>query len=88
MPYVVDQALAALADVQHLVLVNAKEPIGFFGYPGKPSRLQPADAALHVLARLEQDAEAALRGAGRRAGRPARPPSPPPAPARKPRAAR
>ena len=69
-PYVVDQALAALADVQHLVLVNAKEPIGFFGYPGKPSRLQPADAALHVLARLEQDAEAALRSLADELGAP------------------
>ena len=37
-PYVMEQAVAALKGVEHLVLVNAKEPIGFFGYPGKPSR--------------------------------------------------
>jgi acetolactate synthase-1/2/3 large subunit len=59
-PYVVDQATAVLADVQHLVLVNARDPIGFFGYPGKPSRLYPAGAEVHVLTRNEQDAEAAL----------------------------
>jgi acetolactate synthase I/II/III large subunit len=38
-PYVVDQATAVLKDVGHLVLVNARDPIGFFGYPGKPSQL-------------------------------------------------
>jgi len=72
-PYVVDQATAALQDVQNLVLVNAKEPIGFFGYPGKPSRLQPEGAALHVLSRLEQDAEAALEALADALGAPASP---------------
>ncbi|MBL6455486.1 acetolactate synthase large subunit [Belnapia sp. T6] len=72
-PYVVDQALAALADVQQLVLVNAKEPIGFFGYPGKPSRLYPADAAVHLLTRYEQDAEAALAALADELGAPAAP---------------
>jgi acetolactate synthase-1/2/3 large subunit len=69
-PYVVDQALAALKDVQHLVLVNSKEPIGFFGYPGKPSRLYPAEAEVHVLTRMEQDAEAALRAIADELGAP------------------
>jgi len=70
-PYVVELALAALSGVQHLVLVNARDPIGFFGYPGKPSRLYPEDAAIHVLTRLEQDAESALRALADELGAPA-----------------
>ena len=60
-PYVNELAVKALSGVEHLVLVNAKEPIGFFGYPGKPSRFWPPDCELHLLTRLDQDAEGALR---------------------------
>ncbi|MBR0654121.1 acetolactate synthase large subunit [Plastoroseomonas arctica] len=60
-PYPVDQAVAALASVEHIILVNAKAPIGFFGYPGKPSKHYPENAGVHVLTRYEQDAEVALR---------------------------
>ncbi|GGC30689.1 hypothetical protein GCM10011504_06120 [Siccirubricoccus deserti] len=70
-PYVVEQALAVLGQVQHLVLVNARDPVGFFGYPGKPSRLYPPDAAVHVLTRNEQDAEAALAALADELGAPA-----------------
>ena len=70
-PYVVDQAVAVLAEVQHLVLVNSRDPIGFFGYPGKPSRLYPPAAEIHVLTRLEQDAEAALAALADELGAPA-----------------
>jgi acetolactate synthase I/II/III large subunit len=59
-PYVNEQAVQALAGVEHLILVNAKEPVGFFGYPGKPSRFWPSGCEVHVLTRLEQDAHAAL----------------------------
>jgi acetolactate synthase-1/2/3 large subunit len=59
-PYVVDNAVAALAGLKHLILVGAKEPIGFFAYPGKPGRLYPEDCAVHVLARPEQDGAEAL----------------------------
>lgn len=69
-PYVVDQAVEALKWVEHLVLVNAKEPLGFFGYPGKPSLLYPPTAAVHVLTRNEQDAEAALRAVAEEIGAP------------------
>lgn len=60
-PYPADQAIKALEWVEHIVLVNAKAPIGFFAYPGKPSKHYPETAQVHVLARFEQDAEAALR---------------------------
>jgi acetolactate synthase-1/2/3 large subunit len=59
-PYPVDQALAALAGLKHVILVGAKMPVAFFAYPGKPSLLAPADAAAHVLARPEEDAIGAL----------------------------
>ena len=59
-PYPVDQAIAALAGVQNLILIGAKEPVGFFAYPGKPGRMYPDGCSVHVLARPEQDGRAAL----------------------------
>ena len=38
-PYANDPAVKALAPYEHLILVNAAPPIGFFAYPGKPNRL-------------------------------------------------
>ncbi|MFX8743301.1 acetolactate synthase large subunit, partial [Acinetobacter baumannii] len=37
-PYAIDQAVAALQGVRHLILVGAQAPVGFFAYPGKPGR--------------------------------------------------
>jgi acetolactate synthase-1/2/3 large subunit len=59
-PYVVESALKVLDGTQHLVLAGAKAPVGFFGYPGKPSMLWPPDCDVHVLARAEQDIVGAL----------------------------
>jgi acetolactate synthase-1/2/3 large subunit len=59
-PYYVDQAVDALKWVEHLILVNAKAPVGFFGYPGKPSLHYPPNAEVHVLTRFEHNAEVAL----------------------------
>jgi len=60
-PYVVDTALQLFAGLKHVILVGAKPPVGFFAYPGKPSLMAPQDCAIHVLARPEQDAVAALQ---------------------------
>jgi acetolactate synthase-1/2/3 large subunit len=60
-PYAADIAIAALAGYEHLILVNAKAPVGFFAYPDKPSLHYPQNAEVHVLARYEQDGEAALQ---------------------------
>ncbi len=60
-PYVSDLALKTLARFQHIVLVGAKPPVGFFAYPGKPSVQYPPTAQLHRLSRLDQDAGAALQ---------------------------
>lgn len=70
-PYPADQAIKALSWVEHLVLVNAKAPVGFFAYPGKPSKHYPETAQVHVLARFEQDAEAALQALCEELGAPA-----------------
>ena len=60
-PYKTELAIEALARFEHIVLVNAKAPVGFFAYPGLPSLQYPRDAQLHLLSRPEQDATAALR---------------------------
>jgi len=59
-PYPVDQAVAALAGVKHLILVGAVVPVGFFAYPNKPGRMAPPDCQIHLLARPEHDAADAL----------------------------
>ena len=60
-PYPVDQAVALLKDVEVLILVGAKAPVGFFAYPGKPSVMtQPASAIIELAAR-EDDLTHALR---------------------------
>ena len=60
-PYVADITIKALSGFEHLILVNAKAPVGFFAYPNKPSIHYPANAQVHVLSRFEQDPEAALQ---------------------------
>ncbi|MEW5684012.1 MAG: acetolactate synthase large subunit [Pseudomonadota bacterium] len=59
-PYFAEQAVACLAPYQTLVLAGGVEPVAFFAYPGRPSRLAPADAALPCLAGPEDDIVAAL----------------------------
>ncbi len=59
-PYPVDLAVERLKDVRHMVLVGAKPPVGFFGYPGKPSAMTHPDCAFHVLADEDEDLADAL----------------------------
>ena len=59
-PYVIEKAVSVLEGVRHVVLVGAKPPTAFFGYPGKPSLLSPTNAKTYVLASPEEDAVAAL----------------------------
>jgi acetolactate synthase-1/2/3 large subunit len=60
LPYRIDQAVAALAGIRHLILVGAQEPAGFFAYPDKPSLMKPNGSIVHVLARPEEDVVGAL----------------------------
>ena len=59
-PYPVDEAVALLAGIKHLILVGTGEPVAFFAYPGKPGIVSPKDAQVHVLARPEEDLPDAL----------------------------
>ncbi len=60
LPYPVDEALSALADARHLLLVGSKAPVAFFAYPDKPSELSPPDCAVRTLATPEEDVTQAL----------------------------
>ncbi|MFP5411443.1 MAG: acetolactate synthase large subunit [Gammaproteobacteria bacterium] len=60
-PYPVDQALAALADIDVLLLLGANPPASFFAYPGKPSMMTPPGCETIRVAGLDDDLEHALR---------------------------
>jgi acetolactate synthase I/II/III large subunit len=86
--YLAEFAQAQLDGVRHLVLVDAKSPVSFFAYPGKPSDLVPPGCTVHNLARPGEDAAGALEAlaealgaaagsaAPAAAGRPERPTGP------------
>jgi acetolactate synthase-1/2/3 large subunit len=76
LPYFPEQAAAALAAHDLLVLAGAREPVAFFGYPDGRSRLA-APEALATLAAPEDDAVAALAALADALGAPARAPAPP-----------
>jgi acetolactate synthase-1/2/3 large subunit len=48
-PYPVDLAIETLRDVDVLVLVGVSEPVAFFAYPGKPTRLVREGANILTL---------------------------------------
>ena len=69
LPYFPDQALNALAGA-NLLLVGAKNPVSFFGYPDYPSQLVSADKVLTV-ANANENCEAALDALADLVGAPA-----------------
>jgi acetolactate synthase-1/2/3 large subunit len=77
--YFAEMAQAQLDGVSHLVLVDAKSPVSFFAYPGKPSDLVPPDCTVHTLARPGEDAAAALDALADAVGAPAHAGAPAPA---------
>ncbi|WP_433334369.1 acetolactate synthase large subunit [Spirillospora sp. CA-294931] len=58
--YLAEFASTQLDGLRHLILVDAKEPVSFFAYPGRPSRLAPEGCAVSVLAAPDQDALAGV----------------------------
>ena len=60
LPYFPEQAREALANVSNLILVGAREPVGFFAYPDQPSRFAPENATLYTLADPDSGVNAAL----------------------------
>lgn len=59
-PYVVDLAIKALADVEQMILIGAKAPVGFFAYPGKPSVQTQPNCEIFELAAPGDDLAEAL----------------------------
>ena len=76
LPYVVDNALAAMKGTRRLVLAGAKVPVSFFAYPGKPSVLSPEDCVPATLAGIADDLEGALEALAAEVGALGTPPAP------------
>ena len=55
-----DAAVAALADIDAVIVVGAKVPVAFFAYPGKPGVLLPPGCEIIELARHGADLDGAL----------------------------
>ncbi len=60
-PYFAEQIVAALADIEQLILVGSKPPIAFFAYPGKPSWCAPETCEISYLAHPHENGAQALR---------------------------
>ncbi|MFO0697353.1 MAG: acetolactate synthase large subunit [Polyangiales bacterium] len=54
--YLAEMASVQLDGYEDLILVDAKAPVSFFGYPGKKSYLVPDGCTTHTLVAPEQDA--------------------------------
>jgi acetolactate synthase-1/2/3 large subunit len=58
--YFAEFAAMQLDGVKHLILADAKAPVSFFAYPGKPSYLVPDGCEVHSLGGPDHDVVAAL----------------------------
>jgi acetolactate synthase I/II/III large subunit len=74
LPYFPEQGLDRLRSLAHLVLVGAREPVAFFGYPDHPSRLVSSATHVSPLAEDAEDALGALEALALRVRAPARAP--------------
>lgn len=59
-PYSTDQAVSQMKDVEQLILIGAKAPVGFFAYPGKPGVMTPPGCEIHALASAAHDLQHTL----------------------------
>ena len=59
-PYAVNQALAMLKPFRHIITVCTAEPIAFFAYPNKPSRLKPEGCDVLEFCAMGEDCAQAL----------------------------
>jgi len=69
-PYFPEQAQALLAGFERLILVEARPPVSFFGYPGVRSALAPEGCAFDTLASEGQDGAGALEWLAEELGAP------------------
>ena len=59
-PYVIEQALPLLKDFKNIILVEANDPVAFFAYPNKPSKLKPEGCEVQRLTAWGENSVAAL----------------------------
>ncbi len=59
-PYFPEPALALFADIQNVILVEAKTPVSFFGYQNIPGCLVPDSCRVSMLAGVDEDGAGAL----------------------------
>ncbi len=69
--YLAEFAMAQMAGLRHLILVDARSPVSPFAYPGTPSDLVPDGCEVHVLAGERDDAVGALAALADLLGAPA-----------------
>ncbi|RAH99964.1 acetolactate synthase large subunit [Acuticoccus sediminis] len=67
-PFAVDLAVEMLKGFRHAILIEARQPVAFFAYPGKPSVLLPDECARLTLADLHDDGPEAVRALADRVG--------------------
>ncbi len=60
LPYFAEMLVDSLKDIDAIILVGAKPPVGFFAYPGKPSWCLPEGCRTHYLAQPHEDGAGAL----------------------------
>ena len=60
LPYAIDLALARLEGVRRAVLIEARPPVAFFAYPGRPSLLLPEACKVLTLAEPGADGAACV----------------------------
>jgi acetolactate synthase-1/2/3 large subunit len=60
-PYPIDLAVESLRDIDLLILVGTPEPVAFFAYPGKPSRIVKDGCVILTLGNQGDDLVAALQ---------------------------
>ncbi|MBS1858793.1 MAG: acetolactate synthase large subunit [Acidobacteria bacterium] len=76
-PYFPEPAQALLAGIERLILVEARPPVSFFGYPGLRSSIAPPGCAFDALAAEHEDGPAALELLAQELGAPASDPAAP-----------
>jgi acetolactate synthase-1/2/3 large subunit len=72
-PYFPEQSQALLAEFDRLVLVEAKPPVSFFGYPNTRSSLAAEGCEFDILAGIGEDGSGALEWLAEEMGAPAAP---------------
>ncbi len=73
-PYFPEQAQQLLAGFERLILIEAKPPVSFFGYPGVRSSLAAPGCVFDVLAGIDEDGAGALELLAEALGAPPQPP--------------